>query len=70
MIGIDLEDPIVLRRALEDLEVGQQLLDSPLRPLEVLPSGSTLEEAIEKLNKTIELVNASVTALNKSVKTV
>ena len=66
MIGLTLEDTVVLRRTLEELEAKTRILSEPLRSVAILESGSTLEETILRLNQTLEVVNTIINALNKS----
>ena len=68
MIGLNLENMVVLRRVLEELEAKTQILDTPLNPVEALQPGAPLDDVIQRLNQTIEVVNTTINALNKSVK--
>ena len=68
MIGLDLGNTVVLRRALEEIEAKTKILDVPLRALPVIEEGSSTEDLVERLNQTIETVNIIINALNRSVK--
>jgi len=64
MIPLNIDDTIVLRRTLEELELGIIVLTTPITPIDELPLGSTLEETVDKVNEMISGLNAVITTLN------
>jgi len=64
MIPLNIDDAIVLRRTLEELETRIVILPIPITPIDQLPLGSTLEETVDKVNEMISGLNAVITTLN------
>ncbi len=64
MIPLNIDDPVVLRRTLEELETRIVILATPITPIDALPVGSTLEETVGKVNEMISGLNAVITTLN------
>ena len=64
MIALDLDEPTVLRRTLEELEAKQITFTNPMTPLTTLASAATLEEVIVKTNDIINSYNDLITQLN------
>ena len=64
MIPLDLSNPVILRRTLEELETRLIVVATPISPIDQLPLAATLEEAVAKINELVAGHNATVAALN------
>ncbi len=64
MIPLNIDDPVVLRRTLEDLEAKIIVVATPISPINKLNPGSTLEVVEAKVNEIVDGFNAVVVALN------
>ncbi len=64
MIPIDIEDPVVLRRALEDLESKITVLATPVTPINDLVEAPDLDAVSIKVSEIVSGLNAVITALN------
>ena len=64
MIPVNIDDPVVLRRTLEDLEAKIIIVATPISPVNKLNPGSTLEVVEAKVNELVDGFNAVVVALN------
>jgi len=66
MIGLNIEDPVVLRRTLEELFSKIPTTDVQLTALLPLADDATLVETVAKVNELIDTINVIVTAFNYS----
>ena len=64
MIPLDLSNPVILRRTLEELETRLIIVATPISPIDQLPLDATLEEAVAKINELVSGHNAVVAVLN------
>ena len=64
MIPLDLSDPTVLRRTLEELETRLIVVATPISSVTKLAPAATLEEAVAKINELVDGHNAVVAVLN------
>lgn len=68
MIDINLENPVVLRRALEDLDRRTVVVRTPVASVEELPLAALAPDAILKINELVVVVNSISTILNSTQK--
>ena len=64
MIPLSLEDTTVLRRTLEELEMGLIVVSTPISPVDVLPVDADLTAVIDKVDEVIKGFNSVVSLLN------
>jgi len=64
MIPLNIDDPVVLRRTLEDMEAKIIVVATPISPINKLNPASTLEVVEAKVNELVDGFNAVVVALN------
>jgi len=64
MIPINIDDPVVLRRTLEELETRIAILPTPITPVNTLDDAAVIEEIVLKTNEIVEGLNAVIVALN------
>ena len=64
MIPLNINDPVVLRRTLEELESKIIIVATPISPVNKLNPGATLEEVEAKVNEVVDGFNAVIVALN------
>ncbi len=64
MIPLNIDDPVVLRRTLEELEAKIIVVATPISPVNKLPVDADLTTSVLKVNELIDGFNAVVVALN------
>ncbi len=64
MIPLNIDDPVVLRRTLEELEAKIIVVATPISPVNKLPVDADLATSVLKVNELIDGFNAVVVALN------
>ena len=67
MIPLDIADPVVLRRTLEELEASIPKLSNSIGTINKLDDTADLTEVIHKVNEIAGTVNLLSSALNTSV---
>ncbi len=65
MIPINIDDPLVLRRTLEDIEARIIIHDTPLSPVPPLLESDKLGDAIIRINEIADALNLVITRLNE-----
>ena len=66
MIPLNVEDPVVLKRTLEEIEATIPKLDDTTRTTTLLDSGADLAAVIAKVNELVGNVNLVITTLNNN----
>jgi len=64
MIPLDIENPVVLRRALEEMEASIPKLDQSATTVNVVEDGSDLATVTAKVNELVGSINLIISALN------
>jgi len=64
MIPLDIQDPVVLRRTLEELESKIIVVATPISTINKLHPDADLATAVLKINEIVDGFNAVVVALN------
>jgi len=65
MIPLNIEDPIVLRRTLEEIEEVIPKLDASAQTVDKIEDGADLTTVTAKLNEVIGSIDLIISALNK-----
>jgi len=66
MIPLNIEDPTVLRRTLEELEASIPVLAQQAKTVTVLEDSATTDEIIVKVNELVGTVNLLIATLNST----
>ena len=64
MIPLNLEDPVILRRTLEEMEAKIIIVATPISPINKIHPDADLVTAVLKINEIVDGFNAVVVALN------
>ena len=64
MIPLSIDDPVVLRRTLEELEAKIIIVATPISPINKIHPDADLATAVLKINEIVDGFNAVVVALN------
>ncbi|RLA64023.1 MAG: hypothetical protein DRQ78_06400 [Epsilonproteobacteria bacterium] len=65
MIPLNIEDPIVLRRTLEEIEEVIPKLDASAQTVDKIEEGADLTTVTAKLNEVIGSIDLIISSLNK-----
>ena len=68
MIPVNIDDPIVLRRTLEELEALSISIDVQITEVESIKVGSTLADVVTQLNIISTRLNIVISAVNSSLR--
>ncbi len=66
MIPLDIDDPVVLRRTLEEMEASIPKLQEAIGTIVVLEDTADLAQVIKKVNELVGTVNLLTSSLNSA----
>ncbi len=66
MIPLDIDDPVVLRRTLEEMEASIPKLQESIGTIVVLEDTADLAQVIKKVNELVGTVNLLTSSLNSA----
>ena len=66
MIPLDITNPVVLRRTLEEMEASIINLDAPITPIEPLDTAADLATVLDKVNDLIVSYNTLIANLQNN----